>query len=138
MKCASTTLLLLLGATASFAFVTTSRPSSLPTTALAGYHYTNGAEPDPSSQAPKNDSTKGVKKVFPTYGTPEPKPALGDVGDASREKGVKKIFPTYGTPEPKPALGEVGDASKKKGLNRVFLDWEDRGFSADGLQRPSS
>ena len=78
-------------------------------TALAGYHYTNGADPDPSSKAGAAE-TKGLTPVFSTYGTPEPTPPLGD---------------------------NVGD-KKKKGLDRVFPDWEDRGFSADGLQRQSS
>ena len=106
----SATTLLLLGAAASCqAFVTT--PSTSQTTALSGYHYTNGAEPDPSSTASKPDPNKGLKPVFPAYTRPDPKPAADD--DAS-------------------------DKSKKKGLNRVFLDWEDRGFSADGLQNPSS
>lgn len=134
MKCATNTLLLLLGATASHAFVVT--PSSGTTTALAGYHYRNGPDEDPSSTA-GTAPQKGLKPVFSDYGTPEPRAPLGQVGDPNDGKGLKPVFGDFGTPEPKAPLGEVGEQNKGKGLNRVFADWE-VGFSADGLQRPSS
>ena len=83
------------------------------TTALSGYHYTNGAEPDPSSMSSSNDSSEA-------------------------SKGLKPVFSTYGTPEPTPNTSEDKKSDKKKGLNPVFVGWEDVGFSADGLQRESS
>lgn len=140
MKYATTALLLLLGATASCdAFVATTAPRQS-TTTLAGYHYRNGPDPDPSSMSGVTPAlTKGVKPVFPTYGTPEASPPLGEVGGDPFKHKLKPEYPDWEYKGSNAPLGEVGgDTMNKKGLNRVFLDWEDRGFSADGLQRQSS
>jgi hypothetical protein len=170
MKYTTTTLFGLLVAMApcSDAFVQTTNPPQKTTTGLSVYHYRNGADPDPSSKSGVTPQPKkGIKPIFPSYGTPEPKAPLGNVGGDPTKHKLQPVFPSYNTPEPKaplsnvggetmrkkgleqqhpaweyegsPApLGSVGDDSKKKGLNKVFLDWEDRGFSADGLQRQSS
>ena len=125
MKCATTSLLLALGATASHAFVpTTSRSTTTTTTALPVYHYRNGPDPDPSSKS--SSSTTSTDN--------------NNNNANSNKRGVKPVFPTYTQPDPQAKQTGTQDEKykKKAGLQPVFLDWENVGFSADGLQRKSS
>ena len=112
----ATTILLTLGTSTANAFMIA--PATKSTTALADYHYRNGAAPDPSSTA--SNKSYEVEK---------------------RRKSVKRVSEmielVHGPQETVRAPTHNVQENQKKGLNRVFADWE-TGFSADGLQRESN